>query len=71
MFASKIFALVAALGVASFAYAADNALCGAHGISLKASNGLSPCEIASLMVGKGSKWSGPCDVPRYVLTACL
>ncbi|KAM5535393.1 hypothetical protein V8D89_010915 [Ganoderma adspersum] len=54
MFAPKVLALVAALGVASVAHAADNALCGAHGISLKASNGLSPCEIASLMVGKGT-----------------
>lgn len=54
MLTSKAFALAAVLGAASVS-AADTALCGAHGISLKADNGLSPCEIASLMVGKGGE----------------
>ncbi|RPD63015.1 hypothetical protein L227DRAFT_599278 [Lentinus tigrinus ALCF2SS1-6] len=52
MFRLKVFALAAILSVA-LVNAADTALCGAHGISLKADNGLSPCDIASLMVGKG------------------
>ncbi|KAI0757072.1 hypothetical protein C8Q80DRAFT_1116348 [Daedaleopsis nitida] len=59
MLTSKAFALAAVLG-AAFVSAADTALCGAHGISLKADNGLSPCEIASLMVGKGTM---PADSP--------
>ncbi|KAI0735245.1 hypothetical protein C8Q76DRAFT_791814 [Earliella scabrosa] len=59
MFSLKTLALVAVLGAASVS-AADTALCGAHGLSLKADNGLSPCEIASLMVGKGAM---PADSP--------
>ncbi len=53
-FSLKTFALAAVLGTASVS-AVDTALCGAHGISLKADNGLSPCEIASLMVGQGGE----------------
>ena len=54
MLSFKVLTLAAVLGVASV-NAADTALCGAHGIMLRADNGLSPCEIASLMVGQGGE----------------
>lgn len=48
--------LLASLALSgSSVVALNTATCGAHGMSLKAENGQGPCEIAALMVGKGSK----------------
>ncbi|KAH8827275.1 hypothetical protein DL96DRAFT_1816280 [Flagelloscypha sp. PMI_526] len=55
MFTKAAVFLTVALGSSiSFVKATATATCGAHGMSLRASNGQSPCEIAALMVGKGA-----------------
>ncbi|KAJ7174958.1 hypothetical protein C8R43DRAFT_1057630 [Mycena crocata] len=54
MFTKVATFVVLVLVAASSVEAAITATCGAHGMSLKAENGQSPCEIAALMVGKGA-----------------